>query len=99
MIVKGGYNLTIEIQRKFFDSLPTEKVGHTCFEPMVPVYQNGMRHLLSEIEQAFTGEEKNDMLDSRIDELYSRLQEISPCVLMQIGVYIKENPTEFICFE
>jgi len=170
MIVKGGYNLTIKMQRKFFDSLPNEKVGHACFEPMVPVYQNGMRqrsgqeaqgfrtefykslsqgqralfmfftfydhairskdefqrisnhylsskifsavikgieyfkddsmlYLLSEIEHAFLGEEQNDMLNSHIDELYNRLQEIAPSTLMQIGAYIKENPTEFICFE
>jgi len=170
MIIKGGYNLIIKMQRKFFDSLPNKKVGHACFEPMVPVYQNGMRqrsgqeaegfrtefykslsqgqralfmfftfydhairsngefqrisnhylssqifsavmkgveyfkddsmlYLLSEIEHALLGEEQNDMLYSRIDELYKRLQEIAPSTLMQIGAYIKENPTEFICFE
>jgi len=156
------------MQREFFDSLSNEMVGHACFEPMVPIYQNGMRqrsgqeaqgfrtefykslsqgqralfmfftfydhairskdefqrisnhylsarifspvkmgveyfkvdsmlHLLLEIEQTF--KEQNDMQNSRIDELYNRLQEIALYTLTQIGAYIKENPSEFICFE
>lgn len=35
--------MKVQMQRKIFDSLPDEAIGHACFEPMVPVYQNGMR--------------------------------------------------------
>jgi len=31
------------MSKEFLDSLPDEKVGHACFEPMIPVYQSGMR--------------------------------------------------------
>ena len=160
--------MIIEMQKDFFDSLSTEKVGHSCFEPMVPVYQSGMRrrsgqdtqefraefykslsvgqralfgfftfydhairsrdefltitvnylsgqffsivkrgaeyfgiermqNLLLEIEQAFN--EQNDMLNARIDELYRRLLEIAPYTLGQIGLYVQENPEEFICLK
>jgi len=42
METKGGYYLIIQMQKTVFDSLPIEAIGHACFEPMVPVYQNGM---------------------------------------------------------
>ena len=35
--------MIIKMQREAFDSMPIEKVGHACFEPMVPEYQSGMR--------------------------------------------------------
>ncbi len=35
--------MTILIDRNKFDSLANDAVGHACFEPMVPVYQAGMR--------------------------------------------------------
>jgi len=35
--------LIVQIEKKLFDSLPVNSTGHTCFEPMVPVYQEGLR--------------------------------------------------------
>ncbi|HCC35847.1 MAG TPA: hypothetical protein DEQ02_09575 [Ruminococcaceae bacterium] len=35
--------MTIRMDRNKFDSLTDDAVGHACFEPMVPVYQAGMR--------------------------------------------------------
>lgn len=58
---------------------------------------DSMLHLLLKIEQTF--KEQNDIQNSRIDELYNRLQEIAPYTLTQVGAYIKENPTEFVSFE
>ena len=45
--------MIIEMQRDFFDSLPNEKIGHACFEPMIPVYQNGMRQRNGQDAQGF----------------------------------------------
>ena len=42
LILKGGNYLRLQIERKVFDSLPINAIGHACFEPMVPVYQGGM---------------------------------------------------------
>ena len=159
--------LTIEIQKDYFDTLSVDEVGHACFEPMVRVYQDGMRrrngqnaqeyrtefyktltqgqralfgffsffdhairskeefkhiagHYLSgqifsivkagaeyfeavsmqsvlwEIEQAYSG--PKDIQNSRMDELYNHFCGIAPDSLKQIGVFIKENPTEFVSF-
>ncbi len=35
--------MTIRIDRSIFDALANDAVGHACFEPMVPIYQAGMR--------------------------------------------------------
>ena len=35
--------MTIRMDRNKFDSLTNDAVGHACFEPMIPVYQAGMR--------------------------------------------------------
>lgn len=48
--------MVIEIQRKFFNSLSNEMVGHACFEPMVPIYQNGMRQRSDQEAQGFRNE-------------------------------------------
>jgi hypothetical protein len=155
------------MSKEFFDSMQNEKIGHVCFEPMVPVYQSGMRqrdgqdaqgfrtefykslssgqralfivfsfydhakmskgefqhiarhylserifsalekgaeyfhiesmqNLLLEIEKDLS--EQNEMNNSRIDELYNRLNEITPYMLTQIGACIKDNPAEFVSF-
>ena len=42
-ICGGNEVLIIEIEKNVFDSLPINLIGHACFEPMVPVYQEGMR--------------------------------------------------------
>jgi hypothetical protein len=44
------------MQKEFFYSLPNEKVGHACFEPMVPVYQNCMSQRSSQDAQRFRDE-------------------------------------------
>jgi hypothetical protein len=155
------------MQKEFFDSLPDEKLGHACFEPMIPIYQNGMRKQSGQDAQGFRAEfykslpqgqrallgfftfydhairskdefqqittlylsgrffaivkkgaeyfgaanMQNLLLDteealskqsgeqnSRVDELYDRLREITPHTLIQIGAFIKENPAEFVSF-
>ena len=159
--------MLIEMQKEFFNSLPDEKIGHVCFEPMIPVYQNGIRNHSSQDAQEFKAkfykslspgqralfgfftfydhavrsenefqriinlylsgefftivkkgaeyfsvEDKHDLLldiektytehsekqNYRVDELFDRLLEISPQTLAQIGVFIKENPVEFVSF-
>jgi len=159
--------LLIGMQKEVFDSLPDEKIGHACFEPMIPVYQNGIRNQSSQDAQEFKAEfykslspgqralfgffsffdhavrsedefqritnlylsgefftivkkgaeyfgvedmqnllldiekaciEQSEEQNFQIDVLYSRLLEISPQTLAQIGVFIKENPVEFVSF-
>ena len=34
--------MRIQMERKAFDSLPINTIGHVCFEPMVPLYQEGI---------------------------------------------------------
>ena len=48
--------LIIEMQKEYFDSLPNEKIGHVCFEPMVPIYQRGMRQRGGQDIQGFRTE-------------------------------------------
>ena len=162
--------MIVQIERKVFDSLPIDSVGHACFAPMVPVYQEGMRqrngqeaheyrtdfykllsqgqralfmfftyydhairssdefkrisgHYLSaqifqaikkgveyfndndmlrlflRIEQTLLEKHQNEIFNLRMDELYIQLCEIAPYTLTKIGACIKEDPTEFICFE
>ena len=35
--------MIVHIDKELFDSLPIDAIGHACFEPLVPVYQEGMR--------------------------------------------------------
>ncbi len=35
--------MSIEMDKKTFDSLTMEAVGHACFEPLIPIYQEAMR--------------------------------------------------------
>ena len=162
--------MKIQMEKKVFYSLPINAIGHACFEPMVPVYQEGMRewssqitqeyrtkfysslsegqralwgifsfydhaiksndefqriskHYLSQqifgivkrgaeyfndndmcqlllrIEQTISANDKNETIGAILDGLYQRLCEIAPHTLTRIGVCIKENPTEFICFK
>ena len=157
--------MIIQMAKNQFDSLDIGALGHACFEPIVPIYQQAMKgrgdksqqevrtefyqslshgqralfmffsyydhairsleefvrishhylsaqifgavkrgaeffhddnmlYLLFEIEQAIA-ESKHSLLP----QLYNRLQEIAPKTLEIIGISIKENPTEFICFE
>ena len=159
--------MLIGMQKEVFDSLPDEKIGHACFEPMIPVYQNGIRNQSSQDAQEFKAEfykslspgqralfgffsffdhavrsedefqritnlylsgrffaivkngaeyfgvkdmrdllldiekthtEHSEEQNYRVDELYGRLCEIAPQTLKQIGVFIKENPSEFVSF-
>ena len=39
----GVTYLLLKIEKEIFDSLPIDALGHACFEPMVSVYQEGMR--------------------------------------------------------
>ena len=55
-LLKEEIRLIIEMQREFFESLPVEKIGHVCFEPMVPVYQSGMRQQSGQDAQGFRNE-------------------------------------------
>ncbi len=48
--------MIIPMDRKIFDSLAVEAVGHACFEPMVPVYQDAMRRRCNRTEQEVRGE-------------------------------------------
>jgi hypothetical protein len=69
-------------------TFPIVKKGTAYFEA------DSMQHLLLEIEKIYAGQ--TNMQNSRIDELYSRLREIAPYTLSQIGAFIKENPAEFV---
>ena len=162
--------MIVKIEKNVFDSLPINDVGHACFQPMVPVYQGGMRqrsgqeaneyrveflrslsqgqralwgfftyydhaiqsndefqriskHYLSQqifgivkrgveyfndndmsqlllrIEQTISANDKNETMGANLGGLYNQLCEIAPRTLTRIGAFIKENPTEFICFE
>ena len=35
--------MLVRLDKKVFDTLSIDAIGHACFEPMVPVYQEGMR--------------------------------------------------------
>ena len=48
--------MIIEMQKEVFNSLPDDKIGHACFEPMIPVYQNGIRNHNSQDVQGFKAE-------------------------------------------
>jgi hypothetical protein len=168
--MEGELYLIVRIDKKVFDSLPVDAVGHACFAPMVPVYQGGMRQqhaqgvyeyraefykslsqgqqallgfftyydhainsneefhrisnqyisqhifgivkkgaeyftdndmcqLLLRIEQAIITNDKYDIINLSLDELYKELCQIAPCTLTRIGTCIKENPEKFICFD
>ena len=161
--------MRVQIERKVFDSIPINAIGHVCFTPMVPVYHEGisqrnssevheyraefyrslsqgqrallgfysyydhairsneefqmisnlyvsqhifgiviksaeyfndddMCQLLLKIEQYISEKGKKETTNVNIDELYARLNEITPYTLTRIGACIKENPMEFICF-
>ena len=48
--------MIIQFDKKVFYSLPIDAIGHACFEPMVPVYQEGMRKKSGQDAQEFRAE-------------------------------------------